>query len=964
LFESTLIKMEAETFVWYLNLHHLIADAWATSEIYNYVAEVYQGLSEDSSLSLPAYADYLQQEQAYRHSSQYAKADAYWVDKLATPLKPTNFYGRPVENAGARSKRVKLGLGRERSQAIKQLAQTSGFRALSPDMSLFNLFSAAFLAYLHKINGEMRVGFGTPFHNRMTPAFKKTIGLFINMYPFLVELDTEETFASLVGKARNELFSTLRYANHDMSSNGYNRAFDVVMNYLTVSFSDFAGLPMQPEWHHPGFGDSNHGLRLQIHDFADSGIFQLYFDFNEDIFDEARQQWTIQHFVYLLDQLIANPEQPIHQVSLLSETEWQHIGVDFNQTKETYPADQTAAHLFERQAALTPEAVALRFDSQTLTYDQLNRRANQLAHYLITQQGVGPDQLVGLCVERSPEAIIGMLGVLKAGGAYVPLDPAYPQERLSFLLTDSHSSLLLTQQSLFDNLPAHSGTTLCLDRDWNQVQDYAESNPVVSISPDNLAYVIYTSGSTGTPKGTLICHSNLINYIWWTKQFYLQGQKLDFPLFSSLSFDLTVTSIFVPLISGGSIVIYGEGDAGNLVILDVFKDNLVDIIKLTPAHLSLLKEIDPNQSRLRKMIVGGEDFKRDLARSIQDQFGDQLEIYNEYGPTEATVGCMIHRFDPNHDVASSVPIGQPINNAQVYILDDNLQPVPLGMIGEMCVGGAGVARGYLNRSELTATRFVSNPFQPGSILYRTGDLARWTSDGQIQFLGRADAQVKVKGYRIELGEIENTLLTHPQIESTTVTLFQAEDRSAVESTQRCVVCGLPDNYPGATLDSEGVCNTCREFDAVKARFQPYFKTSTDLQRIFDFAKQKKTGQYDCLVLYSGGKDSTYMLYQLVKEGGMTPLVFSLDNGYISEEAKANMRRVTDDLGVDLVFGQTPHMNAVFVDSLKRHSNVCDGCFKVIASCSESDSLSCSAARPAPRVISTAASRSPRAMWQR
>jgi non-ribosomal peptide synthase protein (TIGR01720 family) len=290
---------------------------------------------------------------------------------------------------------------------------------------------------------------------------------------------------------------------------------------------------------------------------------------------------------------------------------------------------------------------------------------------------------------------------------------------------------------------------------------------------------------------------------------------------------------------------------------------------------------------------------------------------------------MIHRFDPEEDMEPSVPIGKPIDNAQIFVLDEHLKPVPPGVIGEMCIGGAGVALGYLNRPELTSSKFVNNPFEMDSDMYRTGDLARWTPAGQMQFLGRSDHQVKIKGYRVELGEIEGNLQSHPDIETAVVTVFQPEIAHADNITKKCVECGLPENYPAANFNSAGVCQTCRDFSELEDRFSFYFKTPADLQEILDRAKQENHGQYDCLVLYSGGKDSSYMLYQLVREYGMHPLVFSMDNGYISEEAKENIRRVTDDLEVDLVFGQTPHMNAVFVDSLERHSNVCDGCFKVI-----------------------------------
>jgi amino acid adenylation domain-containing protein len=613
---------------------------------------------------------------------------------------------------------------------------------------------------------------------------------------------------------------------------------------------------------------------------------------------------------------------------MLTAAEKQKLLVDFNNTSTQVPLLHTVLQLFEEQVLMNADAIALQYENRKITYGQLNRQANRLAHHL-RRLGIGPEKVVALCIDRSPEVIIAILGVLKAGGGYLPLDVSLPPQRLEFMLEETSSSVILTTGKLADKIPETKAAILCLDVNWPVLEAESGDNLPLIAGPNGLAYIIYTSGSTGRPKGTLVQHSNLLNYIIWARDFYLQGEKLVFPLFSPLSFDLTVTSIFVPLVSGGSIVIYDESETPGLEVLDVIRENRVDIIKLTPAHLTLLQAGNLRSERLRKMIVGGEDFKRSLAQGIYDLFDGLIEIYNEYGPTETTVGCMIHRFDPARDKESSVPIGQPIHNSQIYILDKHLLPVPPGVIGEMCIGGASVARGYLQRSELTGSKSVSDPFQPGGTLYRTGDLARWTPDGQMQFLGRSDHQVKIKGYRIELGEIENNLLDHPDIKSAVVTAFQPVVHSADVIKRWCVECGLPDNYPDTEFDSAGVCNTCREFSELRARFRSYFKTPAELHKIADHARQAKTSEYDCIVLYSGGKDSTYMLYKLVKEYGLRPLVFSLDNGYISEEAKENMRRVTEALGVDLVFGQTPHMNVIFADSLKRHSNVCNGCYKVI-----------------------------------
>ncbi|MBZ0289465.1 MAG: amino acid adenylation domain-containing protein, partial [Anaerolineae bacterium] len=440
------------------------------------------------------------------------------------------------------------------------------------------------------------------------------------------------------------------------------------------------------------------------------------------------------------------------------------------------------------------------------------------------------------------------------------------------------------------------------------------------------AYMIYTSGSTGKPKGVMIEHRSLVNYIWWARGQYLDGEVRDFPLFSSLSFDLTVTSIFTPLITGGQIVVYPE-DSGvrGMSILKVIEDGAVDVVKLTPAHLTLIRDLDFSRTRIKAFIVGGEDFKTELARAISAHFNHQVAIYNEYGPTEATVGCMIHRFDPM-EAALSVPVGVPAANAQIYVLDQHLNPVPTGVIGEMYIGGDGLARGYFNRPEMTAERFITNPFQPGTRLYKTGDLARWTTASKLEFLGRADHQVKVGGARIELGEIESRLAAHPNIKESVVTVVHTHRHATDEERRYCTRCGLASNFPGVTYDDEGVCHLCRAYDSYKDRAQAYFKPMAELQALFE--QIKGGGDYDCLALFSGGKDSTYMLAQLAA-AGLKVLAFTLDNGYISEDAKANIRRVTAALHVDHVFGSTPAMNAIFVDSLKQFANVCNGCFKTI-----------------------------------
>ena len=600
------------------------------------------------------------------------------------------------------------------------------------------------------------------------------------------------------------------------------------------------------------------------------------------------------------------------------------ILVTWNETAAEYPA-RCIHELFEEQVERTPNAVALIEEGRSLSYQELNGRANQLAHHLRVL-GVGREVLVGLCMTRNMSMVVGILGILKAGGAYVPLDPNYPQERLAFMLEDTQVPVLLTQKQLLP-IKSQQANVICLDSDWEAIAQESQQNPICETPPADLAYCIYTSGSTGQPKGVMIHHKGLVNYVWWAQKQYSPGEKLTFPLFSSLSFDLTVTSIYVPLITGGQIVIYGEQEkTPDLAILRVIKDNLVDIIKLTPSHLSLLKEMDLSQSKVRKLIVGGEDFKRELAQTMTEKIKG-VEIYNEYGPTETVVGCMIHQYDPQEDRSASVPIGKAADNVQIYLLDQELNPVPVGAVGEIYISGDGVARGYLKRPHLSAERFVANPFLPEQRMYRTGDLGRWESAAKMQFLGRIDHQVKIQGVRIELGEIEAALLAHSAIGECVVNVTGSKKAQATQVTY-CVKCGLPSTYPDTTFDPHGVCNICSAFDRYKDKVQPYFKTMADLRRLFEASKASPTGEYDCLMLLSGGKDSTYVLYQLV-EMGLKVFAFTLDNDYISEEAKANIRRVVDHLGVDHIFGTTPFMKQIFADSLQRYSNVCNGCFKTI-----------------------------------
>jgi amino acid adenylation domain-containing protein len=435
--------------------------------------------------------------------------------------------------------------------------------------------------------------------------------------------------------------------------------------------------------------------------------------------------------------------------------------------------DVCTHQLFERQVERDPAATAVVYGDQRLTYRELNERANQVAHYL-RRRGVRPDALVGVSLHRTPLMVIGLLGVWKAGAAYVPLDPTYPPERLAFLVDDAAIHVLLADAGARPLFPHHKDKLVCLDTDWPQIEHESRANPPGVANLSNLAYVIYTSGSTGKPKGALIEHRGLVNYLWWAIGCYGVRAGDSVPVHSSISFDLTVTSLYPALLAGGQVELLPEDVGAQSLVASLRDGKQRGLVKITPAHLELLNQQVSAAEAVhitRTFVIGGENLTAESLR-IWREAAPTTRLINEYGPTETVVGCCVYEVRPEDPGNGSVPIGRPIANTELYVLDEALQPVAPGVMGELYIGGAGVARGYLNRPELSRERFLPDPFsgRPGSRLYKTGDLARYRADGILEYLGRVDDQVKVHGYRIELGEIDATLAAHPQVRSCTVLL--------------------------------------------------------------------------------------------------------------------------------------------------------------------------------------------------
>jgi amino acid adenylation domain-containing protein len=444
--------------------------------------------------------------------------------------------------------------------------------------------------------------------------------------------------------------------------------------------------------------------------------------------------------------------------------------LQWNDTRTDFP--QVCTHeLFELQVDRNPDAIAVAFGHTQLSYRELNEQANRVAQHL-RRRGVGPNVLVGVCLERSPQMVVALLAAWKAGGAYVPLDPTYPRERLAFMLEDAQPLVLLTEKKCLPLLVASSDKVVCLDTDWPMLSQESSDNPAPIADSSDLAYVMYTSGSTGRPKGAMIVHRGLVNYLWWAIRTYGVEPGCSVPVHTSISFDLTVTSLYTTLLGGGKVELLAEDIGAQNLLAALLRAGHRGLVKITPAHLELLStQIDPDQAAdmAKVFVIGGENLLAETLRLWRDH-APSTRLINEYGPTETVVGCCVHEVRPADPRSGPIPIGRPIANTQLYVLDETMQPVRPGATGELFIGGLGVGLGYLNRTELTAERFLPDRFSgvSGARLYKSGDLARYRSDGTLEYLGRADDQVKIRGYRIELGEIEVAIAAERSVQACAV----------------------------------------------------------------------------------------------------------------------------------------------------------------------------------------------------
>ncbi|MGI9583993.1 MAG: amino acid adenylation domain-containing protein, partial [Acidimicrobiia bacterium] len=904
-FDSALLRIADNRFAWYLNQHHMVTDARSTEVLFRHLEQLYLAIGSermDHLDPIPSFSGYLEREAT---SAEGRKAES----RLS--VVPATLYGHPVRADGTDNERLQIELSKELSTDLRQLIDRPGNGALTRDLALFQLFATATFALLGRISGQETITIVSPAHNRVSPEFAASAGLFIELFPIEVTTDTDVTFASLHKQVQNATIEYLRRAQPGHADPDINRRVNVVLNYLTSDFSTFAGHRVDTRWLHPDSTDQQHQLRVQVYDFDRRGRFTLAFDVATSALNERERIALATHFGAILRAMVDDWDQPIDQVDLLDDEERREVLALSAGRRGREQANDVVAMFLDRSTEM-PGSVAISEGSTTWTYADLESATAKVAGR------IEAESVIGVALPRSADAVIAMIGALRAGAAYVPIDPSWPLERIRYIAAGAGCSMIVAADAIEIETPVVT------------LEDLLSSTPTKTRSkksaPDDLAYVLYTSGSTGQPKGVMVERRSLANYVSWAIDFY--GRGLTFPLFTPLTFDLTITSIFVPLASGGSVVVYPSTTAdADLAVLKVFAEDVVDIVKLTPSHLALLGDGDMAGSRVRQLIVGGEDFPTSTADRVHASFGGSIRIHNEYGPTEATVGCIVHTFDSTNDRDASVPIGRPITEMRAYVLDGAGHPVPLRVPGELWLAGAGLARGYADEPELTASRFRQANGVDEPRLYDTGDLARLRPDGTIEYLGRRDDQVKIKGIRTELGEIESALASYPGVTAVAARLWERDDLTPPEQLVHCTRCGLASDFPGVSFDADRVCNECSAFDDYGAKARAYFKPEPELEATLT-SQRSTRGDYDCISLLSGGKDSSYVLCRLV-DMGLNVLALTLDNGYLSDQAKGNIARVVEALGVEHRFVSTPAMNEIFVDSLQRHSNVCNGCFKTI-----------------------------------
>jgi amino acid adenylation domain-containing protein len=810
LLRTTLLRLGKEDHVMLLTMHHIVSDAWSMGVLMREVVTLYEAFSEGKPSPLPElpiqYTDFAIWQRQWLQGKVLEAQLSYWKQQLDNSPKQLQLHtDRP---------RPPLQTFRGATQSfILPKTISNSLKVLSREerCTLFITLLAAFQTLLHRYTNQDDIIVGSPIANRNRSEIEGLIGFFVNTLVLRTNLSSNPSFRELLGRVRQVTLEAYTHQDlpfeklvkelqpeRDMSRTPLFQVMFILQNAPLPSLE----LPGVTWSRLNGIDNSiaKFDLTLSMADKT-SGLEGLL-EYNTDLFDAATITRMLGHFQTLLEGIVTNSDRRLSELPLLTAAEQHWLLVEWNASQTDYPNEICIHQLFEAQVEQTPEAVAVVFEDQELTYRELNQRANQLAHHL-RSLGVEPEVIVGLCLERSLEMVVGLLGILKAGGAYIPLDPAYPPERLSFMLDDAQVLVLLTQQQLVEKLPEHKAHVVCLDNDCESINRENRENPTSEVTANNLAYVMYTSGSTGTPKGVSVIHRGVVRLVKGADYANLSAEEVFLQL-APISFDASTFEIWGCLLNGARLVVMPTHTPSLEELGHTIGRYQVTTLWLTAGLFHLLvDERLEDLKPLRQLLAGGDVLSVPHVQKFL-QKRENCKLINGYGPTENTTFTCCYAITDPSQIGISVPIGRPIANTQVYVLDSHLQPVPVGVPGEIYVGGDGLARSYLNRPNLTEEKFIPNSFLnskfkiqnlKGDRLYKTGDLARYLPDGNIEFLGRIDNQVKIRGFRIELGEVESTLSQYPAVRQCAVIA-----RIDTDSDKRLVAYIVADQQQKPTTD--------------------------------------------------------------------------------------------------------------------------------------------------------------------
>jgi amino acid adenylation domain-containing protein len=762
LLRTQLLRMGSEDHILQITLHHIVTDGWSMGVLLQEFTDLYQAEIEGRTDRLPRlawqYRDYAEWQKEHVRGELLEEQMVYWRKQLAevpAALELPTDRPRPTTRS-YRGEHYEFTLDQAATKALHVFCRKQ--RA-----TLFMGLLAGYTALLHRYTGQADIVIGTPVAGRNREETEPLIGLFVNTLALRTDLSGNPEFGELLRRVRETTLDA--YEHQDIPFEKLVEEFAPTRNsgrsplFQTMLVLENAPLPPVHlsgiEVRGKQLFNCTSAFDLTLIAQETSGGLACVFEYSTELFEAQTIHRMAGHLQRLLQHVTTKPESCITELSLLSEAEHHEIIELWNTTQAVYPRHSCIHELFEQQTAKSPDATAVIYANQQLNYRELNQRANQLAHYL-RKQGVREESRVGICLERSLEMVIAMLATLKAGGAYVPLDPHYPPERLQFMLQDSAPQALVTQHSLVGQIPACAASLVCMDSDAPVIERESLHNLGRTTSPENMAYVIYTSGSTGRPKGVCLTHHGSCNLANAQRQIFQLQPGARVLQFSSLSFDAATWEWIMALTAGGQLVLASREDIlPGKPLAQLLQSQQIEIATLPPSVLRMVQHGD--FPALKTLVVAGEACTPDLAK-----WSSGRTMFNAYGPTETTVCATISR---PLQLSATAPIGKPLPNTQVYVLDETMQPVPVGVTGELYVGGEGLARGYWNRPELTAEKFVPDPFclNDGARLYRTGDRVRWLAQGELEFIGRGDHQVKIRGHRIELGEVESALRAHPEV---------------------------------------------------------------------------------------------------------------------------------------------------------------------------------------------------------